>query len=156
MGLSMSNGILAFPADIVEVAFHGIDDPALHLLHNAYTIHSSVLAFALIIPIEKDQVTRTWFTAAVLPQSSLPGPLDADEAACELWNDVSIQIAALVGAPGSGAGTPIHPVLEAISGPIGPTAYIAELGEGYCYDLPITCADAIWSGTPHTVAFSSQ
>ena len=91
----MSNGVLAFPAGIAGIAFHGIDDPALHLFHNAYMVRSSVLAFVLIIPIEKDQVAGAWFIAAVLPQSSLPEPLDADGAACEPWDDAGVQIAAL-------------------------------------------------------------
>ena len=77
------------------------------------------------------------------PQSSLPEPLEADGAACEPWDDAGVQIAALVGAPGNKAGAPIHPALEAIPGPIGPTAYIAELGESHRYDLPITCANAV-------------
>ena len=106
-------------------------------------VRSSVLAFVLIIPIEKDQVAGAWFIAAVLPQSSLPEPLDADGAACELGDDAGVQIAALIGTPGNKAGAPIHPALEAIPGPIGPTAYIAELGEGHRYDLPITCANAV-------------
>ena len=79
----------------------------------------------------------------VPPQSSLPEPLEADGAACEPWDDAGVQIAALVGAPGNKAGAPIHPALEAIPGPIGPTAYIAELGESHRYDLPITCANAV-------------
>ena len=139
----MSNGVLAFPAGIAGIAFHGIDDPALHLFHNAYMVRSSVLAFVLIIPIEKDQVAGAWFIAAVLPQSSLPEPLDADGAACELGDDAGVQIAALIGTPGNKSRAPIHPALEAIPGPIGPTAYIAELGEGHRYDLPITCANAV-------------
>ena len=97
----------------------------------------------LIIPIEQDQVAGARLIAVVPPQSSLPEPLEADGAACEPWDDAGVQIAALVGAPGNKAGAPIHPALEAIPGPIGPTAYIAELGESHRYDLPITCANAV-------------
>ena len=106
-------------------------------------VRSSVLAFVLIIPIEKDQVAGARLIAVVPPQSSLPEPLEADGAACEPWDDAGVQIAALVGAPGNKAGAPIHPALEAIPGPIGPTAYIAELGESHRYNLPITCANAV-------------
>ena len=141
--LVMTNSILLLPADIAGVTFHGIDDPALHLFHNAHMVRRSVLAFVLIVPIEKDQVAGARFIATVLPQSSLPEPLDADRAACEPGDHAGIQIAALIGAPGNKAGAPIHPALEAIPGPIGLTAYIAELGEGHCYDLPITCANAV-------------
>lgn len=55
----------------------------------------------------------------------------------------SAEAGKVVGAPGNKAGAPIHPALEAIPGPIGPTAYIAELGESHRYDLPITCANAV-------------
>ena len=143
----MAYGIAIFPATIARVSFHGIDNPAIRLFHNAYMVRSSVLAFVLIIPIEipieKDQVAGARLIAVVPPQSSLPEPLEADGAACEPWDDAGVQIAALVGAPGNKAGAPIHPALEAIPGPIGPTAYIAELGESHRYDLPITCAKAV-------------
>ena len=52
----MAYGIAIFPATIARVSFHGIDNPAIRLFHNAYMVRSSVLAFVLIIPIEKDQV----------------------------------------------------------------------------------------------------
>ena len=139
----MAYGIAIFPATIARVSFHGIDNPAIRLFHNAYMVRSSVPAFVLIIPIEKDQVAGARLIAVVPPQSSLPEPLEADGAACEPWDDAGVQIAALVGAPGNKAGAPIHPALEAIPGPIGPTAYIAELGESHRYDLPITCANAV-------------
>ena len=106
-------------------------------------VRRSVLALVLIVPVEKNQVAGAWLIVAVLPQPSLPEPLDTDGAACEPWDDAGVQIAALVGAPGNKAGAPIHPALEAIPGPIGPTAYIAELGESHRYDLPITCANAV-------------
>ena len=67
----------------------------------AYMVRSSVLAFVLIIPIEKDQVAGARLIAVVPPQSSLPEPLEADGAACEPWDDAGVQIAALVGAPGN-------------------------------------------------------
>ena len=146
----MAYGIAIFPATIARVSFHGIDNPAIRLFHNAYMVRSSVLAFVLIIPIEKDQVAGARLIAVVPPQSSLPEPLEADGAAYEPWDDAGVQIAALVGAPGNKAGAPgnkagapIHPALEAIPGPIGPTAYIAELGESHRYNLPITCANAV-------------
>ena len=139
----MAYGIAIFPATIARVSFHGIDNPAIRLFHNAYMVRSSVLAFVLIIPIEKDQVAGARLIAVVPPQSSLPEPLDADGAACELGDYASVQIAALIGAPGNKAGAPVHPTLKAIPGPIGPTAYIAELGESHRYDLPITCANAV-------------
>lgn len=69
--------------------------------HNAYMVRSSVLAFVLIIPIEKDQVAGARLIAVVPPQSSLPEPLEADGAACEPWDDAGVQIAALVGALGN-------------------------------------------------------
>lgn len=49
----MAYGIAIFPATIARVSFHGIDNPAIRLFHNAYMVRSSVLAFVLIIPIEK-------------------------------------------------------------------------------------------------------
>ena len=57
----------------------------------------SVLAFVLIVPVEKNQVAGARLIAAVLPQPSLPEPLDADGAACELGDYASVQIAALIG-----------------------------------------------------------
>ena len=95
----MAYGIAIFPATIARVSFHGIDNPAIHLFHNAYMVRSSVLAFVLIISIEKDQVAGARLIAAVPPQFSLPEPLEADGAACEPWDDAGVQIAALVGAP---------------------------------------------------------
>ena len=139
----MAFGILALPAGIAGVAFHGVDDPVFHLFHDPHMIRHSVLALVPIVPIEEDQVAGARLIAVVPPQSSLPEPLEADGAACEPWDDAGVQIAALVGAPGNKAGAPIHPALEAIPGPIGPTAYIAELGESHRYDLPITCANAV-------------
>ena len=106
-------------------------------------VRRSVLALVLIVPVEKNQVAGAWLIVAVLPQPSLPEPLDTDGAACEPWDDAGVQLAALVGAPGNKAGAPVHPTLKAIPGPIGLTAYIAELGEGHRYDLPITCANAV-------------
>ena len=72
-----------------------------------------------------------------------PGTTGGRWSSLRTWDDAGVQIAALVGAPGNKAGAPIHPALEAIPGPIGPTAYIAELGESHRYDLPITCANAV-------------
>ena len=66
----MAYGIAIFPATIARVSFHGIDNPAIHLFHNAYMVRSSVLAFVLIIPIEKDQVAGARLIAVVPPQSS--------------------------------------------------------------------------------------
>lgn len=139
----MPNGVLTLAADIAGVSFYSVDDPAIHLFHNAHMIRRSVLAFALIVPIEKDQVAGARFIAVALPQSSLPEPLDADRAACEPGDHAGVQIAALVGAPGNKAGAPVYPVLEAIPGPLGLTTYIAELGEGHDHDLPIACSNAV-------------
>ena len=72
-----------------------------------------------------------------------PGTTGGRWSSLRTWDDAGVQIAALVGAPGNKAGAPIHPALEAIPGPIGPTAYIAELGESHRYNLPITCANAV-------------
>ena len=128
-------------AAIAGVTLDSVDAAILHLLHDTNMVGRTILA--AIIPIEKDQVAGARLIAVVPPQSSLPEPLEADGAACEPWDDAGVQIAALVGAPGNKAGAPIHPALEAIPGPIGPTAYIAELGESHRYDLPITCANAV-------------
>ena len=46
--LVMTNSVLLLPADIAGVTFHGIDDPALHLFHNAHMVRRSVLALSLI------------------------------------------------------------------------------------------------------------
>ena len=141
--LIMANRVLIDAAAIAGVALDGVDNAVFAFFHDAHMVCRSVLAFVLIIPIEKDQVAGARLIAVVPPQSSLPEPLEADGAACEPWDDAGVQIAALVGAPGNKAGAPIHPALEAIPGPIGPTAYIAELGESHRYDLPITCANAV-------------
>ena len=137
----VTNRVTVLTAAIAGVTLDSVDAAILHLLHDTNMVGITILA--AIIPIEKDQVAGARLIAVVPPQSSLPEPLEADGAACEPWDDAGVQIAALVGAPGNKAGAPIHPALEAIPGPIGPTAYIAELGESHRYALPITCANAV-------------
>lgn len=90
----MPNGVLAFPAGIVRVALHGVDDPVFHLFHDANMIRHSVLALVLIIPIEENQVTGARLIVAVLPQPSLPEPPDAGGTVCESGDRASVQIAA--------------------------------------------------------------
>ena len=72
-----------------------------------------------------------------------PGTTGGRWSSLRTLDDAGVQIAALVGAPRNKAGAPIYPAGKAIPGPIGPTAYIAELGESHRYDLPITCANAV-------------
>ena len=54
--LIVAFGILALPAGIAGVAFHGVDDPVFHLFHDTHMIRHSVLALVPIVPIEEDQV----------------------------------------------------------------------------------------------------
>ena len=119
-------------------------------------IRHSVLALVLIIPIEENQVTGARLIVAVLPQPSLPEPPDAGGTVCESGDRASVQIAALVGTPGNEAGTPVHPALEAVPGPIRFPTHIPDLGEGHRHDLLATRANAVQDDAPHTAVFFSQ
>ena len=63
--LIVAFGILALPAGIAGVAFHGVDDPVFHLFHDPHMIRHSVLALVPIVPIEEDQVAGARLIVAV-------------------------------------------------------------------------------------------
>ena len=154
--LIVAFGILALPAGIAGVAFHSVDDPVFHFFHDTHMIRHPVLALVPIVPIEEDQVAGARLIVAVLPQPSLLEPPDADGAVCKPGDHTSVQITALVGTPGNEAGTPVHPALEAVPGPIRFPTHIPDLGEGHRHDLLATRANAIQDGAPHTAVFFSQ
>ena len=143
--LIVSHRVLVHPAAVAGVALHGVDDPVLDLPDDTHVVGLPVLraGVTLVVPVEEDNHAGRRLDGVIRPLATVSEPLDAVDATCEFGNDTGVDVAALVGAPGNKAGAPIHPALEAIPGPIGPTAYIAELGESHRYDLPITCANAV-------------
>lgn len=154
----MSYSIVVLPATVSRITLYGVNDSAFYFLYlyNTDMIRDAILSIVFIIPVEKDDVSAPGLVAVVLPKLTVPEPLDADGTACKPGDHAIVQIAALVGASGNKAGTPIHPTLKAVPGPIGLPAHIAKLGEGHHHDLLFTHTDAVQGAAPHTAVFFDQ
>ena len=82
-----------------------------------------------VVPVEEDEHTRRGLHAAVDPLTAAAEPVDAPNAALELWDDAGFEIAALIGAPAHEDRAPFHSAAVTVPGPIGFAAHVADLGE---------------------------
>lgn len=135
--VSASNRIPSLSAQIARVTLHGVDYPVFHSFD-----YPHMFCVAIPLPIKKDQVARRGLEISVLPLASVFKPLGTGLTACKSGNDPAVQIAAFVGAPGNKAGTPLHPVVEAVPRPIGVPA-VSHLFQGHGYDLAVTIPYAV-------------
>ena len=71
----VANSKTFLTATVAGVALHGVDISVLYALHNAYMIGTSILAVRFgVIPIKENDIARSRFIAAILPQSALLEP----------------------------------------------------------------------------------
>ena len=89
-----ANTVLLLSASIAGVALHGIDNTVLTFLHNAHMV-----AIAVYLPIEENEIAGAWLIAVVLPLSVIHEPLRACVHTLKVRDDPSFQIAALIGTP---------------------------------------------------------
>ena len=109
-----------------------------------------------IIPVKEDDIPRVGFIVPVLPQSPVLEPLDTIAAPGKLWNNPSVNISALIGAPTDKASTPLHARAKAVPRPVRLTAHITKLGERDRDDLTIAGADTVKHSAPHTAVALCQ
>ena len=103
-------------------------------------IRSAVLAFALTVPVEVDDVAggrdvgdglaRGVGVGGLLPAVSLLEPGNPGAAARGLGQGTVFNVAALVGTPGDETGAPLHAACVAHIAPVG-LAAVANLGQRY-------------------------
>ena len=112
----MANRVLIDATAIAGVALDGVDNAVFDLLDDTDMIGLTVLRAraALIIPVEEDDHAGRGLHGVIRPLPTLPKPLDTIDAACELWNDTSVDIAAFVCAPADEAGAPLYTAAEAV------------------------------------------
>ena len=108
VNLIMAYGVAVLPAAIAGVALHGVDKAVLHLLPRCPHGRQGRPGGRSYpyCPNQSDDVAGTGFIAVVLPQASVFEPIRAGDTARRLWDHVSVQIPALVGAPTDKAGAP--------------------------------------------------
>ena len=90
----IANRVLIDAAAIAGVALDGVDNAVFDLLDDTDMIGLTVLRAraALIIPVEEDDHAGRGLHGVIRPLPTLPKPLDTIDAACELWNDTSVDM----------------------------------------------------------------
>ena len=112
----MANWVLIDPAAIAGVALDGVNNAVFDLLDDTDMISLTVLrtGAALVVPIEENNYAGRGLHRVIRPLPTLSEPLDTVDAACELRNDTSINVAALISTPTDKAGAPLHTAAEAV------------------------------------------
>ena len=82
------------PAEVAAVAFNSVDVPAIAAFYDA-----NVIPAAVAVPVKEDDVSEPWFVLSAAPLAFLLEPVYSVGYQCEFWNDASLYISALVGAP---------------------------------------------------------
>ena len=108
--------ILIDAAAVAGVALDGVDNAVFDLLDDTDMIGLAVLrtGAAPVIPIEKDNHAGRGLHGVIRPLPTLPEPLDTVDTTCELRNDTSVDIAALISTPADETGAPLHTAAEAV------------------------------------------
>ena len=68
--ITAANAVLLLPTGIAGVPIHGIDYSVLTFLHDTHMV-----AIAVHLPIEEDEIAGAWLIAVVLPMSVIHEPL---------------------------------------------------------------------------------
>ena len=155
VNLIVSHGVAVLTHRVARVALHRVDAAILHLLHNPHMVGRTVLAS--IIPVEKDDVAGARLIAVMLPQPALLKPRDAlGRTGCKLWNNTSVDIAALIGTPAHKAGAPFHTAAKAVPAPIGRTACVPHLRERHGDELAVASGNAVKHLAPEGIVLIGQ
>ena len=90
----VTNRVTVLTAAIAGVTLDSVDDAVFDLLDDTDMIGLTVLRAraALIIPVEEDDHAGRGLHGVIRPLPTLPKPLDTIDAACELWNDTSVDM----------------------------------------------------------------
>ena len=81
-------------AQVAAVAFYGVDVSAVAAFYDAH-----VVSAAVTVPVKEDNVPGSRFVLSATPLVFLLEPVYPVGYQCEFWNDSSLYITALIGAP---------------------------------------------------------
>ena len=112
----MPNRILIDAAAIARVSLDGVNHAIFDFLDDTGMIRLPVLRTGTtsVVSIEEDNHAGCGLHGIIRPLSTLPEPLDAVDAACELRNGTGVNVAAFVCAPAYKAGAPLHAAAKAV------------------------------------------
>ena len=118
-----------------------MDGSILHAGYNPHMVGHAILP--IVCPIKEDDHAGGRCFCSRQPLISLLEPIDAIRAEGELRADTTVNVAALIGAPGDETSAPFHTGFESVPAPVGLPAFVAELRLGHGDDLLIDAHDEL-------------
>ena len=101
--------IASFSYRIPGVSFYGINGCSVTAFHDSHMVACSIM-----IPVKKDDRTRTWHTASSLPSSLVLEPVLSIRTKGKLGYSATLNESCLICTPGHEAGTPFLPAVKSI------------------------------------------